>query len=57
VIGLIQTSITASDGLALLVGLKLKFVLNPAISEEHRNAMKKVPLSNVKNLPQSGKID
>jgi hypothetical protein len=46
-----------SDGLALLDGLKLKFVLNPAVSEEHRNAMKKVPLSTVKNLPPSGKID
>jgi len=46
-----------SDGLALLDGLKFKFILNPAVSEEHRNAMKKVPLSTVKNLPQSGKID
>ena len=36
------------NGLSILGGLQLKFVLKPPISEEHKNGMKKVPLSTLK---------
>jgi len=46
-----------SNGLKILGGLKIKYLLNPPTGEEHRNCMKKVPLSDVKSFPPEAKIN
>jgi len=45
------------DGIKKLGGLKLKYTLKPPIREGHRNGMKKIPISSLKNISSAGKIE